>query len=223
MKNMVKIYKGLMPEEDRLHSLSMFENFPESILSGSLCTDEPVYQLRDYMPLLSVKQIFTLHTNILPTIHKDFDLEKDKITLVSPRYFEGNEFLTVDKRVPGMSLPIHRDIPTGTYTNHHGLDDGKTAITISGIFYWNDNFEGGEIKFTDELLNNELQEESILKDPFIYKPVAGDFIVFPSYLYHEILPVISGERYSTQYFFNRTTPYHVTELPNYEVNYLMKN
>ena len=61
MKNMVKIYKGLMPEEDRLHSLSLFQNFPDSILSPSRCTDEPVYQLREYVPLLAVKQIYKLH------------------------------------------------------------------------------------------------------------------------------------------------------------------
>lgn len=222
MKNMVKIYKGLMPEEDRLHSLSLFQNFPDSILSPSRCTDEPVYQLREYVPLLAVKQIYKLHKDIIPNITQDFELEKDGITLVHPGYIEGNEFLTVDKRVPGMSLPIHRDVPTGTYEKEFGLEGGMTSITLTGVFYWSDDFKGGEIKFTDELLKNDLKDNSILNDPFIYKPTAGDFIVFPSYLYHEILPITEGDRYSTQYFFNRVTPYHVSEMPNYEVNYLRK-
>lgn len=222
MNNSVIIYKDLMPEEDRVQSLEMFKQFPESILSGSLCTDEPVYQLREFLPNITAKQIFDLHRRIIPRITKDFELEKENITLVEPMYMNpgANEFLTVDKRIPGMKLPIHRDIPTGTYTNHHGLDEGKTAITLTGIFYWNDDFIGGELKFEDDLLRNP--ESGFPRNTVIYKPVAGDFVVFPSYLYHEILPIMQGERYSTQYFFNRSTPYHVTELPNYNVNYFKK-
>lgn len=222
MRNSVLIYKNKMSEEDRLESLDMFLKYPNSILSGSLCTDEPVYQLREFLPNLTAKKIFQLHTNMMPIIAQDFGLSLEGIELVTPRYMdpESNEFLTVDKRIAGMKLPIHRDIPTGTYTNHHGLDDGKTAITMTGIFYWNDDFVGGELKFDDELLIDP--NDSSSSRTILYKPVAGDFVVFPSYLYHEILPIIEGERYSTQYFFNRTKQYHVTELPNYEVNYLQK-
>ncbi len=231
MKHLIRVYKNLISEEDRLLSVQMFDNYPNSILTQSVCTDEPVYQLRDYLPISVAKTVYTMHENIIPRIESDFELDKDSIKLMKPNYLDANgqESLTVDKRVPGMSLPIHRDIPTGTYEKHYGLENGTTAITMTGVFYWNDDFEGGELQFVDETLTkfgamsvDERLNDSILKEPFIYKPVAGDFVVFPSFLYHTILEIRSGHRYSTQYFFNRTESYHVSELPNYETNYLEK-
>jgi len=55
---------------------------------------------------------------------------------------------------------------------------------MSTIYYINDNYEGGEIEFPRFNVK--------------YKPVANDFIIFPSnYMYnHSVSPVISGERYA---------------------------
>lgn len=55
---------------------------------------------------------------------------------------------------------------------------------MSTIYYINDNYEGGEIEFPRFNVK--------------YKPVANDFIVFPSnYIYnHSVSPVTSGERYA---------------------------
>ena len=55
---------------------------------------------------------------------------------------------------------------------------------MSTIYYLNDNYEGGEINFP--------------RFNITYKPVANDFIIFPSnYMYnHSVSPVISGERYA---------------------------
>ena len=218
MKESIKIYKGLLSEEERLKSLDMMSRYPNEILSQSVCTDEGVYQLREFLPLSIAKQIFNIHIKILPLIQKYFDLSKDNIFLKVPTYLGvsvsgENEILTVDKRIPGMLLPIHRDIPTGDYSGHFGLDGGMTTITITGIYYWNDNYDGGELLFDSDQFIDGIDDESDLKDPFLYKPVAGDFLVFPSHLYHEILEVKMGDRYSTQYFFNRKKQYHISELP----------
>ena len=112
-------------------------------------------------------------------------ISKD-IELVIPNYLQPNaqEFLTVDKRIPGMWLGTHRDIPTGTYAGHFGLENGMTAITMSCVFYWNDDFEGGEFAFFDREIK--------------YKLDKGDAIMFASnFMYpHEIMPVTKGTRYS---------------------------
>ena len=222
MKSIIKVYKNLIPEEDRQKSLQLMKSFPDSLMTQSVCTDEEVYQLKEYLPLPIAKQLANLHYNSMPNIRQDFGLAEDGIKLIPPSYFDrvGNDFITVDKRIPGMYLSLHRDVPTGTYAGHFGVENGMTAITMSAIYYWNDDYEGGELVFDDETLLSEkdLSDEdkndpSILKAPYKYKPVAGDYVVFPSHLYHEILEIKSGERYSSQYFFNRRTPYNIDILP----------
>jgi predicted 2-oxoglutarate/Fe(II)-dependent dioxygenase YbiX len=55
---------------------------------------------------------------------------------------------------------------------------------MSWVYYINDDYTGGEISFPRFNLT--------------YKPVANEFIVFPSnYIYnHSVLPVIEGTRYA---------------------------
>jgi hypothetical protein len=66
----------------------------------------------------------------------------------------------------------------------HSDDGGGTFRRTSIVYYINDNYEGGEIEFT--------------RFNILYKPEAGDLIIFPSsYVYtHRVLPVTSGIRYA---------------------------
>jgi len=78
-------------------------------------------------------------------------------------------------------------------TQHYDahLDDSKnTRRRVSAVGYLNDDFEGGELKFS--LLN------------FIYYPTAGDIVVFPSGapFTHEACPVKSGTKYSIVNWWN---------------------
>lgn len=69
------------------------------------------------------------------------------------------------------------------FVNH--IDDHKDYHRrMSTIYYINDNYEGGEIVFP--------------RFNITHKPVANEFLVFPStYVYnHSVLPVTSGERYA---------------------------
>lgn len=231
MKSIVKIYKNVMPDDIRTKYLEMFGKYPNSILTQSICTDEAVFQLREYLPLPVAKELNDLHIKMIPIIVKDFELDKDGIKLENPKYLRNDvqELITVDKRIAGMKLPIHRDIPTGDYAGHFGLEGGMTSITMTGIFYWNDDFDGGALQFIDPTLTEEKDMDpedrdnpNVLKSPYYYKPVAGDFVVFPSYLYHEILEMGLGERYSSQYFFNRLEQYHISELPNNHIDHSAK-
>ena len=69
------------------------------------------------------------------------------------------------------------------FVNH--IDDHKDYHRrMSTIYYINDNYEGGEIVFPRFNIR--------------HKPVANEFLIFPStYVYnHSVLPVTSGERYA---------------------------
>lgn len=69
------------------------------------------------------------------------------------------------------------------FTNH--IDDHKDYHRrISTVYYLNDNYTGGEIKFP--------------RFGITFKPKANQMIIFPStYVYnHSVSPVIEGERYA---------------------------
>ncbi len=56
---------------------------------------------------------------------------------------------------------------------------------VSFVYYFNDDYEGGEVEFKDHL-------------NVPYKPVAGDLLIFPSspeYV-HRVLPIKSGTKYN---------------------------
>jgi len=75
------------------------------------------------------------------------------------------------------------------FTNH--IDDYKEGPRrVSLIYYLNDDYEGGEIKFP--------------RFGITYKPKANDLIIFPStYVYnHSVNPVISGTRYAVVSWIN---------------------
>lgn len=218
----IKIYKDVMDESIRLEVLEMTKNFPIETWTQSLCTDEDVIQLNKYMPLHVSKYLYLLHEKMLPIIEKDFDLHSKNIKLKMPDYLLPKSMqaapIVIDKRLPGMSLRPHADIPTGTFDGHYGDARGTSMITMTGIFYWNDGYEGGELHLHEnakpphivyEEMNNDdeariaLEHNNDYTSTYVYKPVAGDFVVFPSDMVHSISKIISGERISTQYFYCR--------------------
>jgi hypothetical protein len=209
----VRIYKNVFNEEDRLNYLEIFRSMPELIWTQSDCTDEEVRQLKDFMPFIIKFKLMNMHVNMMGKISKDFELATKGITL----HHEGalsasrGNTLTIDKRIPGNSLGPHADIPTGTFEKEKGVffEDGSSPIAMSCVFYWNDDFEGGELDLYPEIDRNDLIKNPSLYDfskiepGYSYKPVAGDFVVFPSETVHAIRPVTSGNRYSSQYFYQR--------------------
>lgn len=209
----LKIYKGKFSEEDRLAYLEIFKNMPDNMWTQSDCTDEEVRQLKDFMPFIIKFKLSEMHYHMMPILSKDFRLFEKNIKLVHHGFSDLNikNTLTIDRRVVGNSLMPHADIPTGTFEKEKGefFEDGTSPITMSCVFYWNDDFEGGELDLyfdidpKDLTKNPHLYNFDKIKPSHTYKPVAGDFIAFPSQVVHSIRPVTSGTRYSTQYFYNR--------------------
>lgn len=72
----------------------------------------------------------------------------------------------------------------GTHFNIHADHGPAYNCTVSAVIYINDDYEGGEIKFTR-------------LDNYVHKPKVGDIAVFPSnYIYeHASLPMKSGTKY----------------------------
>jgi hypothetical protein len=88
----------------------------------------------------------------------------------------------------GKEMSIHSDNswPDGNQLNHP-----TSFRTWSGIFYINDNYEGGEIEFP-------------VKD-FTYKPESNSLVVFPStheYL-HGVKKITKGTRYTVAIWFTQ--------------------
>jgi hypothetical protein len=208
---MIKVYnvKEILSDEERIKCLSIIKQFPNSVWTQSICTDEQVIQLRDFFPIYVLKRIHKVHEVMLPLIEKDFELSEKNISLEKPNYLDSKQdnIITVDKRIKGMSLSPHADIPTGTFTKHIGSESGKSRITISTIYYWNDDFEGGEVDFYENAsaldIQPKIKPQNDLSVTYTYRPVAGDFIVFSSDIVHSIKEIQSGERLSTQYFYLR--------------------
>jgi len=86
---------------------------------------------------------------------------------------------------PGSFLPKHIDNVPG---QNLPTPNGYPSRDISSTLYYNKDYKGGEIFF----VNQDLK----------IKPTAGSLLLFPSnenYI-HEVLPVVSGIRYSSTNF-----------------------
>ena len=102
--------------------------------------------------------------------------------LVELQYWEAMNFIKYNK---DQHFKEHTD---------HGF---SYNATVSLVAYINDDYEAGEIKF-------RLQD-------LLYKPEAGDLVVFPSnFMYpHQAMPVVSGTKYSIVTMLDYTDRGHV--------------
>ena len=87
------------------------------------------------------------------------------------------------------------------YTHNPG---SKFAITA--VFYLNDNYTGGEVAF--RFLDND--DVSIIKEDYVYKPNAGDIVVFMSGHphYHGVKSVTEGDKYIIRTYWRYDYPGH---------------
>jgi len=77
---------------------------------------------------------------------------------------------------------------------------------ITSVFYLNEEYSGGEIcfRFVDE------DNPSIIKADYVYKPNAGDIVMFPSGppYYHGVKAVTSGQKYIIRNYWRYEHPGH---------------
>lgn len=105
-----------------------------------------------------------------------------------------NHYLTIYHNIPPidyMESINYIKYEKDTYFKPH-VDHGPSYTAVmSSVVYFNDNYEGGELKFK-------------YFDDYMYKPSAGDIIIFPSsFLYlHESVNITSGTKYSAVTMFD---------------------
>lgn len=121
--------------------------------------------------------------------HKlNISLDNLDIALVEPKY--KNKYMAYDqpasilfrKYKAGTTMERHED------SIHRQYGGGFTCL-----FYLNEDYKGGELKFK----NNDL----------IFKPSKGSLLIFPGHEPHEILLLEEGDRYMiSAYFFKDSRP-----------------
>ncbi len=109
---------------------------------------------------------------------------------------EVDKFFNVDVQATGPAIvrwPIGtRQEPHADKELHEGPDAGMPNAfpwyDIASIFYFNDDYEGGEIYFPIQGLE--------------YKPKAGSAYFFPGDMnyVHGVRPIISGNRFTSPFF-----------------------
>lgn len=91
----------------------------------------------------------------------------------------GTDWLLVREYNTGSKMSAHND--AYSYVKKDGQ---PVKPSLTAILYINDDYTGGEIDF--------------IHDDVKIKPKAGSMVVFPSNKQHEVLEILSGNRYMTQ-------------------------
>jgi hypothetical protein len=102
----------------------------------------------------------------------------------------GQDWLIVREYNVGSKMSAHSD----RYS--YVKKDGQPVIpALTAILYINDDYVGGEIDF--------------IHDDLCIKPKAASMVVFPSDKQHEVLEILSGNRYMTQtYVYEHPVSYY---------------
>jgi hypothetical protein len=91
----------------------------------------------------------------------------------------GTDWLLVREYNTGSKMSAHND--AYSYVKKDGQ---PVRPSLTAILYINDEYTGGEIDF--------------IHDDLCIKPQAGSMVIFPSHKQHEVLEILSGDRYMTQ-------------------------
>jgi hypothetical protein len=91
----------------------------------------------------------------------------------------GQDWLLIREYNAGSKMSAHSDA-----YSYVKKDGNPVKPSLTAILYINDEYTGGEIDF--------------IHDDLCIKPKAGSMVVFPSDKQHEVLEILSGNRYMTQ-------------------------
>lgn len=129
-------------------------------------------------------EVLSFKKNLQSTFYKSFNLAEQDYNQEYGLACNSHERYSILKYKTGQSFGNHVD------------SDGDIKRIVSGVYYFNDDYVGGELTFH--------------RLGITYKPKANDLVLFPSnYLYnHSISKVLEGTRYSMVYWIGNS----ITEL-----------
>jgi hypothetical protein len=108
--------------------------------------------------------------------------------------------LAIQKFSVGEGMDSHQD-----FADYY-VDPTDFAPTMAMVYYLNDDYEGGEICFSQEKhqkpVHQTPREELLEMASSIFKPEANSCVMFDSRIWHWVVPVISGSRYSYTVFYD---------------------
>jgi hypothetical protein len=110
----------------------------------------------------------------------------------------------VAKYEPRPEKPVSMDYHTD-YQREYTHNPGSKFV-ITAVFYLNENYTGGDVMF--RFLDDE--DISVVKEDYVYKPQAGDIVMFLSGHphYHGVKTVTEGEKYIIRTYWRYRDPGH---------------
>ena len=184
----IKERNSVVPWNDALeHSLPGVENcIFEDFDRSTIITDSTLLNLYE-----SMRKVFLDYISY-------YDIEN---RMTKPLY-TGN--YSVKEYPVESSLGIHRDYGIVSDFNQ----EQPCSITINA--YLSSNFEGGELALYDNTPNvdaPELAEGKWDLEPIhLYKPEAGDAVIFPSVFLHSVNEITQGTRYGVNIRLKESAP-----------------
>lgn len=152
--------------------------------------ETPKY-LKEKFFIEATNQIFNAATNHYLS-HHNVKVEKDW-TVMGPSFCKYDVSGVQEKHLEDNGLVM------AYHTDYVGYEDPKTDFALTCTMYINDNYEGGEVAF------------KVGKDSYLYKPKAGDVMVFPSghpdllsddtICVHGVKKITSGVKYFIRIFY----------------------
>jgi len=186
----IVVYSNVIPNSENLH-----RDLEEGMISANVQWTGATVQDEKYSkPTLNTKtrDTQTIGVPYLGQIESTEDMHMNELffTNLNNLFFESFDPIEKDyMSLYGIFSEWHDAYSVLKYgqgqqfTNH--IDDHPSyPRRVSTVYYLNDNYTGGEIKFP--------------RFGITYKPKANQIILFPStYVYnHSVSPVIEGERYA---------------------------
>jgi hypothetical protein len=146
----------------------------ESLIKGSAMRLQPEHD--SYKEILNI--FIKCFDNYITENSLDFSVENIDINLVENRDWLEQKHVLLRKYTAGSRMSAH--------------EDGGESIfpSYTGLLYFNGNFEGGELNFPN--------------DNICISPEKSSLVIFPSNMSHEVLLLVSGERYATSAYLYKT-------------------
>lgn len=178
----VNVYKNTVSSETSYKYIDVLNTELDGTGAHSWLTPEPGRNANYFLTSEKLLPISDKENKVLRALHKSvFDVVKTciddyaKSWKISINHYDPLNFVKYTH--PHNNFDLHID------------DNPDSPRTVSAVMYLNDNYDGGELRFSR-------------LDNFTIKPEIGDLAVFPSsYLYeHESKPVTRGTKYSVAIF-----------------------